>query len=92
MSTVAWLFALSVLGAPLDLLRFDQSAVGDGVPPEWKVRGVRGQEHDLEALTDYRRIWHEEPPPIVAVGIMQDTDQTGERAVAEIRRLEWKVP
>ena len=50
------------------------------------------QEHDVEPLADYRRIWHDDPPPIAAVGIMQDTDQTGERAVADIRRLEWQVP
>ena len=216
MSALAWLFVLSVLGAPLDLLGIDRSARGDGVPAGWKVRAVRGQrapdaviagsgdtgsvlrlsgagraawfyrelsqplspvghlrwswraielptgadlrdervddspirvyvvfgtprrffgggeriifysygnaepvgyagashvssklhvirvdgvaergtwqEHDVEPLADYRRIWHDEPPPVAAVGIMQDTDQTGERAVAEIRRLEWLLP
>lgn len=216
MSTLAWLFVLSVLGAPLDLLGLDRSARGNAVPADWKVRPVRGQrapdaeiigdggtgavlrlssagraawfyrelspplsqaghlrwswravemptrsdlrdervddspirvyvvfgkprrffgggeriifysygnaepvgyagashvssklhvirvdgvaergvwqEHDVDPLEDYRRIWHDDPPPVTAVGLMQDTDQTRERAVAEIRRLEWRVP
>ena len=61
-----------------------------------RVDGVaeRGawQEHDVEPLADYRRIWHDDPPPVAASGLMQDTNQTRERAVAEMRWLEWQVP
>jgi hypothetical protein len=50
------------------------------------------QDHHVDPFADYRRIWHRDPPPITAIGVMQDTDQTGERAVAELRRLEWRRP
>jgi len=33
-------------------------------------------------LDDYRTAFHEEPPPIVGVAIMTDTDNTGEKATA----------
>ncbi len=46
-------------------------------------------ENSVKPFTDYRRIWRRKPPPITAVGVMQDTDQTRTRAVAELRRLEW---
>ena len=39
---------------------------------------------------DYRRVWKADPPPIVAVGVMQDTDQTGSAAIGDLRRLEWR--
>lgn len=48
------------------------------------------QQHRVEPFADYRRIWRRDPPPITAIGIMQDTDQTGATAVAELRRLEWR--
>lgn len=50
------------------------------------------RDHSVDPFADYRRIWHRDPPPITAIGVMQDTDQTGERAVAEVRRLEWRTP
>ena len=50
------------------------------------------RDHRVDPFADYRRIWHRDPPPITAIGVMQDTDQTGERAVAELRRLEWRTP
>ncbi|MDQ2665525.1 MAG: DUF3047 domain-containing protein [Gemmatimonadota bacterium] len=50
------------------------------------------RDHKVDPFADYRRIWHRDPPPITAIGVMQDTDQTGERAVAELRRLEWRTP
>ncbi len=46
-------------------------------------------ENSVKPFADYRRIWRRKPPPITAVGVMQDTDQTRARAVAELRRLEW---
>lgn len=48
------------------------------------------QQHRVEPFNDYRRIWHRDPPPITAIGVMQDTDQTRAMAVAELRRLEWR--
>jgi hypothetical protein len=47
------------------------------------------RDHVADPFADYRRIWHRNPPPITAVGVMQDTDQTNQPAVAELRRLEW---
>ena len=44
------------------------------------------------STADFRRIWGKEPPPITAIGVMQDTDDTGAMAVAELRRLEWQAP
>jgi hypothetical protein len=40
---------------------------------------------------DYQRIWHAEAPRIIAVGVMQDTDQTMQTAVGDLSRLEWRV-
>lgn len=50
------------------------------------------QEHSVEPFADYRRIWHRNPPPITAIGVMQDTDQTRAMAAAELRQLEWRMP
>ncbi len=47
------------------------------------------REHEVDPIADYRRIWGREPEPITAIGLMQDTDQTRQAAVAEVRRLEW---
>ncbi len=57
-------------------------------PPEYSV----WQDHAADVFADYWRIWNRTPPPITAVGVMQDTDQTGQYAVAELRRLEWGTP
>ncbi len=43
----------------------------------------------MKPFEDYQRIWSGKPRNIVAVGLMQDTDQTGMNAVAEIRKLTW---
>ncbi|MBA2688142.1 MAG: DUF3047 domain-containing protein [Gemmatimonadaceae bacterium] len=48
--------------------------------------------HSVRPFADYRRVWRRQPPPITAVGVMQDTDQTRANAVAELRRLEWLPP
>lgn len=45
-------------------------------------------EHSMNPFADYRRIWKRSPPPITAIGVMQDTDQTRAAATAELRRLE----
>ncbi|MEO5579557.1 MAG: DUF3047 domain-containing protein [Gemmatimonadaceae bacterium] len=52
----------------------------------------RWTESTVKPFADYRRIWRRRPPPITAVGVMQDTDQTRSMAVAELRRLEWLTP
>lgn len=49
-------------------------------------------ELEVDPDADYRRIWGRSPPRIAAVGLMQDTDQTGGSAVAEVRRLELTDP
>ena len=49
------------------------------------------QRHGVEPFADYRRVWNRDPPPITAIGVMQDTDQTRAMAVAELRRLEWRM-
>jgi hypothetical protein len=54
-------------------------------------RGI-WRDHLVHPEGDYRRIWRKSPPPIAAVGVMQDTDQTERRAVAELRRLELATP
>ncbi|MCC7052962.1 MAG: DUF3047 domain-containing protein [Gemmatimonadaceae bacterium] len=43
----------------------------------------------VDPVRDYERIWRAAAPAIVAVGVMQDTDQTGSAAVGDMRRLEW---
>jgi hypothetical protein len=52
------------------------------VSPRWRNEVV----HPFE---DYRRIWNRDPPPITAIGLMQDTDMTHAAAVAELRQLSW---
>jgi len=49
----------------------------------------RWSENAVNPFADYRRVWRRKPPSVVAVGVMQDTDQTRAMAVAELRRLEW---
>lgn len=50
------------------------------------------RDHAVDPDADYRRIWKRSPPPITGIGLMQDTDQTGERAVAEVRSLDLFGP
>jgi Protein of unknown function (DUF3047) len=44
-----------------------------------------------DPFADYRRIWGSAPPDIVAVGVLQDTDQTRSAAVADLRHLTWST-
>ncbi len=39
---------------------------------------------------DYQRIWGGDAPRIVAVGVMQDTDQTMRAAIGDMLQLEWR--
>jgi len=47
------------------------------------------REHEVDPQADFRRVFGREPQPITAIGVMQDTDQTGAAAVAFLKRLEW---
>jgi hypothetical protein len=39
---------------------------------------------------DYRQLWGDAPPPIIAVGVMQDTDQTRSAAIGDVMHLHWR--
>ena len=43
----------------------------------------------LDPFADYQRVWGGKPRAIVAVGLMQDTEQTGGTAMADVRSLSW---
>ena len=43
-----------------------------------------------DPFSDYRAIWGDSPPPIVAIGVMQDTDQTRTPAIGDILTLYWR--
>lgn len=43
----------------------------------------------VDPFADYRRAWGGVPPPIAVVGLLQDTEQTRGRAVADIASLTW---
>lgn len=46
------------------------------------------QEERINILDDYRKAFGKEPPPMANIGIMNDSDYTGERSVAYVRLLE----
>ena len=54
--------------------------------------GVKWQQAAVRPFVDYRTFWGEDAPPIRAVGLMQDTDQTGAPAESELKELRWIVP
>jgi len=41
----------------------------------------------VSPMADYRRIWKNDPPAIVAIGFMQDSDQTRSFALADLMSL-----
>jgi Protein of unknown function (DUF3047) len=43
-----------------------------------------------DPFQDYRRIWGSEPRQIIAVGVMQDTDQTRCAAIGDVMNLYWR--
>lgn len=47
------------------------------------------REQTVDPFADHRRFWGTEPTPIIALGVMQDTDQTNSRASAEVRSIGW---
>jgi hypothetical protein len=42
-----------------------------------------------DPFEDYRQAFERDPPYILAVGIVQDTDQLGSEAMAEVMELDW---
>ncbi len=46
--------------------------------------------HAVDPFGDHERAWGESPTRIVAIGVMQDTDQTRSAATADIRLLTWQ--
>jgi hypothetical protein len=44
---------------------------------------------EVDPFADYERIWKMPPPPIAAIGFLQDTEQTKERAMSDIKSLNW---
>ncbi len=54
--------------------------------------GTRWNRTTRDPLADYRAFWHAEPPRILAVGIMQDAEQTQSTVVADVASLTWTDP
>ena len=46
--------------------------------------------HAVDPFGDHERAWGESSTRIVAIGVMQDTDQTRSAATADIRLLTWQ--
>lgn len=46
----------------------------------------------VDPVADYTRIFGKTPPRITGVGVMQDSEQTGARAVADLSALVWTAP
>ncbi len=46
----------------------------------------------VDPVADYMRIFGSSPPRISGVGVMQDSEQTGSRAVADIAAIVWTIP
>lgn len=64
-------------------------------PTGVRIAGRPGRARDwvsarADPFGDYRRLWRDAPPPIVAVGVMQDTDQTRSPAIGDIQSLFWR--
>lgn len=45
----------------------------------------------VDPFADYQRIWGGKPQAIVAVGLMQDSEETMSRTTADIRGLVWRT-
>ncbi len=56
------------------------------------VPGTRWNRTTRDPIADYRAFWHAEPPRILAIGIMQDAEQTKTAVVADIASLNWSEP
>lgn len=51
--------------------------------------GMAWQHTTRDPLADYRAFWRAEPPRIVAIGLMQDAEQTNSAVMADILSLTW---
>ena len=45
---------------------------------------------EANPFLDYRRVWGGTAPRIVAIGVMQDTDQTMTLAIGDLAQLRWR--
>lgn len=92
--TVEVLFGESLPGNALNYIWANNLPVGESVPNPYTDKTVMiavssGQEHlgewvtvERDIMADYREAFGEEPPPVVGIAIMSDSDNTGERATA----------
>jgi hypothetical protein len=46
------------------------------------------QEHEVDILDDYRKIFKRDPPAAASIAIMNDSDNTGESSVSYIDYIE----
>jgi hypothetical protein len=46
----------------------------------------------VDPVADYRRIFGEAPPRIAGIGVLQDAEQTGALAIADLASLAWGAP
>ncbi len=46
---------------------------------------------EADPFADYRRLWNEEAGRIIAIGVMQDTDQTRAEAIGDLMDLQWRM-
>jgi len=78
--------------APLDTVIANRhtSRIKMIVAESGRDRLGRWQEVTRNVLEDYRRAFGEEPGPIIAVGIMTDTDNTGDNAHAWYGDIEFR--
>ncbi len=53
---------------------------------------ARWNQTTRDPISDYRAFWHAEPPRILAIGILQDAEQTNTAVVADIASLTWSEP
>ncbi len=70
----------SFQSSDLHVIRMRHSASDD----DWRHTVV-------DPFADYRRIWGGKPRAIVAIGLMQDSEDTQSRATADIRALVWRA-
>ena len=95
---------LALVATPFgDFLGLSRTPEGPGLPIGWRIRPVRGSPPPSFAILEQggERVlrisgkgaaawaYLELKTPIIALGVMQDTDQTNSRASAEVRSIGW---
>jgi len=58
-------------------------SLGSGRLPQWK-------QETADVARDYRKLFGREPPPIMGVGIMTDSDNSCQKAAATFADFQWK--